>query len=52
MKGAIEAYKEYEEKFGKDIAAALKADEKYLSEAGVDVDKLPLIIETVKYNKL
>lgn len=52
VKGAIEAYKEYEEKFGKNIAAALKADEKYLSEAGVDVDKLPLIIETVKYNKL
>lgn len=52
VKGAIEAYREYEEKFGKDIAAALNADQKYLSEAGVDADKLPLIIETVKYNKL
>lgn len=51
VKNAIDSYRAYIDNFGKDIEAALAADEKYLKDAGVDTAKLPLIIEAVKYAK-
>lgn len=51
VKNAIVSYRAYVDNFGKDIEVALKADEKYLIDAGIDMSKLPLIIEAVKYAK-
>jgi len=51
VKEAIVAYRAYADNFGKDILEALNADEKYLVEAGIDLNRLPLLIEAVKYAK-
>lgn len=46
---AVEAYGKYAFQFVKDIEAAMKADARYLADAGISPDTVMLMVQAVKY---
>lgn len=49
LREAVNYYRLYDSTSGRNLEQALRADERYLKQAGVDTSKLKLLVEAIKY---